>query len=257
MKHVLSGSTLPALMLLASVAFTSCNKNDDNPVTPPPATMDQLYGQAVQDAMVADSSEITDALWPITADNTDLQWKTINGQSYVLLATFMRFPSSYPEGDSITNVWGESWLFIPKQMKNKIGPSFTPTSDTMTRICQLLGLPPVNSKTNTHIATMWVKAERLYRPAGNPAINTKSATAVLQSSVSSPAYATWFNNYIIYAYYRPLPTATDAHYPWTRMGYTYDWAPGVSRVGLSEYVLQAASGAWVEKVTRAADFFKN
>jgi hypothetical protein len=257
MKHFLSGSILPAIVLIAAVGFTSCNKNDDNPVTPPPAlTMDQLYAKAVDDAMVADSSEISDALWPITPENTDLQWKTINGQSYVLMATFMRFPASYPQGDSITNVWGESWLFIPKQMKNKIGPSFTPTSDTLMRICQLLGLPPVNSKTNTHIATMWVKAEKLYRPAGNPAIGTKSATAVLQSTVP-PAYATWFNSYIIYAYYRPLGSATDAHYPWTRMGYTYDWAAGANRVGLSEYVLQAASGAWVEKVTRAADFFKN
>lgn len=255
MKHFPFGSMLPALLLSATIAFTSCNKNDDDPVIPQP-TMDQLYGLSVQDAMVADSTEISDALWPITPDNPDLQWKTINGQSYVLMATFMRFPASYPAGDSITNVWGESWLFIPKQMKSRIGASFTPTSDTIMRICQLLGLPPVNSKTNTHIATMWVKADRLYRPAGNPAINTKSAGAVLLSTVT-PAYSKWFNDYIIYAYYRPLTSATDAHYPWTRMGYTFDWAPGTSRVGLSEYVLQASSGAWVEKVGRAADFFKN
>lgn len=257
MKHFPYGSMLPVFLLLAAISFTSCNKDDDNPVTPPPtATMDQLYAAAVDNAMIADSSEISDALWPITPDNPDLQWKTINGQSYVLLATFMRFPDSYPAGDSITNVWGESWLFIPKQMKTRIGTSFTPTSDTLMRICQLLGLPPVNSKTNTHIATMWVKADRLYRPAGNPDITTKSATAVLLSTVPV-TYANWFNSYIIYAYYRPLTSATDAHYPWTRMGYTFDWAPDASRVGLSEYVLQGSSGAWVEKVTTAAGFFRD
>lgn len=254
MKQFFSRSLLPAAFLMAAVAFTGCNKNDDTPVTPTPS-MDQLYAQAIQNAMVADSSQISTALWPITADNTDLQWKTINGQQYVLMGTFMKYPDSYPAGDSITNVWGESWLFIPKQMKTKIGPSFTASSDTIARICQLLGLPPANAKSNTHIATMWVKAARLYRPAGNPDITTKTAGAVLIPGLPAN-YTTWFNNYIVYAYYRPLTSATDAHYPWTRMGYTYDWAPGVNRVGLSEYVLQASSGAWVEKTTRAADFFK-
>ncbi|WP_436484248.1 hypothetical protein [Chitinophaga sp. ARDCPP14] len=258
MKHFPKGSKLSVLALFAAMAFSSCSKNDDDPILPPPPvyTLDQLYSQAVDDAMIADSSEITDALWPITPDNPDLQWKTINGQQYVLMATFMRFPGSYPAGDSINTVWGESWLFIPKQMKTRIGPSLTPTSDTIQRICQLLGLPPVNSKTNTHIATMWVSASRLYRPAGNPAITTKTTGAVPISGVSSD-FTTWFNNYIIFAYYRPLTSATDMHYPWTRLGYTYDWAPGASRVGMSEYVMQAGSGAWVEKVNRAADFFKN
>ncbi|SEW36124.1 hypothetical protein [Chitinophaga arvensicola] len=257
MKHLPLGSQLSVLFLFAAMAFSSCSKDDNTPEPKPPVyTMDQLYAQAVDNAMIADSSEITDALWPITPDNPDLQWKTINGQPYVLMGTFMRFPSSYPVGDSINTVWGESWLFIPKQMKTRIGPGFTPTSDTITRICQLLGLPPVNAKTNTHIATMWVNASRLYRPAGNPSITTKTTGAVPVSGVSAD-FTTWFNNYIIFAYYRPLTSATDAHYPWTRLGYTYDWAPGANRVGLSEYVMQPSSGAWVEQVSRAADFFKN
>ncbi|HVI49095.1 MAG TPA: hypothetical protein VM802_29785 [Chitinophaga sp.] len=251
-----NGRLLACVFLFSfTVATSSCSRNDDPP-PPPVYNMDQLYAQSVTDAMVADSSEISDALWPIIPDNQDLQWKTINGQSYVLMATFMRFPGSYPEGDSITNTWGESWLFIPKQMKGRVGPDFKPGSDTIMRICQVLGLPPVNAKSNTHIAEVWVRAERLYRPAGNPAINTRSSGAVLIPGVSQD-YATWFNNYIIFAYYRPLTSATDYHYPWTRMGYTYDWAPQAKKVGLSEYVVKAASGMWVEKVRKAADYFRN
>ena len=108
MKHFPQGSKLLAFFLFAAIAFTGCKK-DDSPIAPPPVyTLDQLYGQAVGDAMVADSSEISDALWPITPDNPDLQWKTINGQPYVLLASFMRYPDSYPAGDSITTTWGEA-----------------------------------------------------------------------------------------------------------------------------------------------------
>src|SRR3954464_2568055 len=105
------------IFLLFLLVIAGCKK-DDNP--PPVYTMDQLYASSITDAMVADSSEIVDSLLPITASNSALQWKTINGQTYVLMSTFMRFPSSYPEGDSITNTWGESWLFIPAQMKSRL-----------------------------------------------------------------------------------------------------------------------------------------
>ncbi len=247
-NHWLLSSILAAFMF-----FTACKK-DETPQPQP--TLDQLYSRAITDAMVADSTRIIDTLWAITSDNKSLQWKTINNQTYVLMATFMRFPSSYPEGDSITNTWGESWLFIPAQMKRRMAPVFTPTSDTIMRVCQLLGLPPVNSRSNTHIAEVWVNTQNLYRPAGNPAINTTTTGAVLLGSVT-PAYANWFNNYIIYAYYHPLQSATDFHYPWTRMGYTYDWAPGGRKVGLSEFVLSAGSGMWVEKVRTAGAYFKN
>ncbi|MBW8685242.1 hypothetical protein [Chitinophaga rhizophila] len=253
MKHTTASNRfLLFSMLLTCIGFVSCSKDDE----PAPAyTMEQLYANSIADAMIADSSEVVDSLWPITAENTRLQWKTINGQSYVLMATFMRFPDSYPEGDSITNTWGDAWLFIPAQMKSRIGQTFNASSDTTMRICQLLGLPPKNSRSNTHIAEIWVPAARLNRPAGNPSIVANTTGAALVSTVP-PAYATWFNNYIIYAYYHTLTSATDFHYPWTRLGYTYDWAPGSKEVGLSEYVLQASSGCWVEKVRTSADYFR-
>lgn len=253
MINTTSRHQLFVLMLLISLGFVACSKDEEPAPTPP---NDLLYANSILDAMHAETSEAVDSLWPITAGNTKLQWKTINGQSYVLMASFMRFPASYPEGDSITNTWGESWLFIPSQMKSRIGQSFNASSDTVMRICQLLGLPPKNSRSNTHIAEIWVPASRLNRPAGNPSITTTTATADLIESVT-PEYKSWFNNYIIYAYYHTLTSETDFHYPWTRMGYTYDWAPGSKKVGLSEYVLQASSGCWVEKVRTASEYFKN
>lgn len=241
------------IILLCGVLLAACGKDD----TPSPVTtnVDQLYANAVADAMVADSSEMVDTLWSISTTTPGLQWDTINGTPYVLMGTFMRYPDSYPAGQTISNTWDAAWLFIPQQMKSRIGASFTATSDTIMRICQLLGLPPKNSNSNTHIAQVWVPASVLYRPAGNPATNTTSATAVLQTVPAD--YASWFNNYIIYAYYRPLTSATSFHYPWTRLGYTYDWVPGGKKVGLSEYVLPQNSTMVVEKVSTAADFFRN
>lgn len=243
-------------VLFILIFIGGCKKDDPVNPTPevPSLTMAQLYQHAILDAMVADSSEVIDTLWQISKENTALQWKTINGKDYVLLASFMRYPNSYPVGDSITNVWGESWVFIPQQMKARIGKDLQTTSDTTMRICQLLGLPPANERSNTHIAEMWVNPERLYRPAGDPRVATRTAGAVLSNNVSE-TYNTWFNNYILFAYYRTLSGSADFHYPWTRLGYTYDWAPDSPEVGLSEYVLQASSGAWVERVSSVGSYF--
>lgn len=258
MKNVSSPSPSPGnlfilVFLLLGFTLAGCSKDDDDVIPEP--DLSQLYSQSIRNAMLDDAANAIDTLWPITADNTNLQWKTINGQQYVLMATYMRFPASYPIGDSINTTWGEGWFFIPSQMKRKLGPVFTPTTDTILRINQLLGLPPVNSQSNTHVAQLWVPAERLYRPAGNPSITTTTTGSALVEGVSEE-YINWFNNYIIFAYYRPLTAPTQFHYPWTRLGYTYDWAPGASRVGVSEYVLKAGTGCWVENMTTAAAFFR-
>ncbi|SHM59812.1 hypothetical protein SAMN05444266_109136 [Chitinophaga jiangningensis] len=253
MKNTRRSNLLPGIVcLLLLCGAAACSKNDD-PVTPAP-DVNALYANSIKDAMTADSSEIIDTLWTITPTNTRLQWKTINGKQYVLMATFMRFPSSYPLGDSITTTWGESFLFAPGQMKAKLA-SMSAGTDTILRICQVLGLPPINPKTNTHIAQMWVQAAQLYRPAGNPDITTTTTGAVLVPAATND-YITWFNNYILFAYFHTLTSATDYHYPWTRLGYTYDWAPGAKEVGMSEFVMKPNSGAWVEKTTTAQDFFK-
>lgn len=252
MKNLKCQHLIALLAIVSLTALEGCKKDMDNP---PAADLNQLYATAIDDAMITEDIERIDTLWPISNTNSRLQWKTVNGRQYVLMATFMRFPSSYPEGDSITTTWGDAWLFIPQQMKMRIGGSFNASSDTLMRICQLLGLPPVNSRTNTHIAEMWVPADSLQRPAGNPDIRTATATEVLISG-ATPAYTNWFNNYIIYAYYHTLTGATDFHYPWTRLGYTFDWAPNSHKVGLSEYVLRANTGCWVNKTRTASNYFK-
>jgi hypothetical protein len=38
-------------------------------------------------------------------------------------------------------------------------------------------------------------------------------------------------------------------YPWTRLGYTYDWGNPESEVGLSEFVVAAGSTVSIEAVS--------
>ena len=51
------------------------------------------------------------------------------------------------------------------------------------------------------------------------------------------AYREWFEDNIIWSYF-------DSAYPWTRLGYTYDWADNGQEYGLSEFLIR--QGAEVE-----------
>ncbi|HVW97003.1 MAG TPA: hypothetical protein VHA56_13615 [Mucilaginibacter sp.] len=209
------------------------------------------YNRSVKLAMIADSSQNIDTLMAIVPSNSLLQWKTINGQKYVLFGSFTNRQDQFPQGDS-TTLKGQIWLFIPGQMHKRLDGKITAKTDTILRLNEMLGLPPVSGY--THIAQFWVHADSIFRPAGNPDVTLTRASGVLSPGVTEK-YKLWFNNNIINSYFKPLPPG-QVYYPWTRMGYTYDWAPRTNRVGLSEFVMQANSGIWVEKVYKASDYFK-
>ncbi|HEY8928443.1 MAG TPA: hypothetical protein VIM55_04610, partial [Mucilaginibacter sp.] len=215
------------------------------------ANLTKVYNEATKLAMIADSTKNIDTLMTLTSSNTVLQWKTIHGKNYVLMGTFTSYLKGYPVGDSTTTT-RQTWLFIPGQMQYRLRPKMTPKTDTVLKLNEMLGLPPVSG--DTHIAQFWVQVDNVFRPAGSPDVTVPKASGTLSLNVS-PEYKLWFNNYIITSYFAPL-AAGQVYYPWTRMGYTYNWAPGANRVGVSEFVLNANSGIWVESVTKASDYFR-
>jgi len=212
----------------------------------------KVYNAATKLAMIADSTRNIDTLMTLTAANPVLKWKTIHGKNCVLMATFTNDLQGYPVGDS-TRTTTETWLFIPGQMQYRLRGKMTHKTDTILKLNEMLGLPPVSG--DTHIAQFWVQVDNVFRPAGSPDVTIPKASGTLSLN-ASPEYKLWFNNYTITSYFKPL-TGNEVYYPWTRMGYTYNWAPGANRVGVSEFVLNANSGIWVEAVYKASDYFKN
>lgn len=237
---------LPAIILLLVMVCKSTLVNaQSNELT-------KVYNAATKLAMIADSTRNIDTLMTLTATNPVLKWKTIHGKNYVLMATFMNNIKDYPVGDS-TRTPTEVWLFVPGQMQYRLRSKMTHKTDTILKLNEMLGLPPVSG--DTHIAQFWVQVNNVFRPAGSPDVTVPSASGTLSTNVSTE-YKLWFNNYVITSYFQPL-TGTEVYYPWTRMGYTYNWAPGANRVGVSEFVLNPDSGIWVEAVYKASDYFRN
>jgi hypothetical protein len=108
------------------------------------------------------------------------------------------------------------------------------------RLKQLLGLPAGSNK--DRVVELWVTPANMFRPSPDPEIN--DSVAQLDFPMGTPqAHMDWINNLKASSY-------GMNGYPWTRLGYTYDWSPDAqSEVGLSEFVVPKGSMVKVESVT--------
>jgi len=236
-----------SLIVATVVFFSACSKNT-TPVPDDPVDLEALYNAAIRDAITADSAEICDTLLPISSSNSKLEWRRINNEQYVLLGNFNRFPGSYSDS-SVINYWGVIWVFIPAQYKYRMRSASIPNKDTLLRIRQLIGLPPGN--TNTYMVELWVKPRDLFRPASNPAVDSKTCGLYFPAG-SDSSYVKWFNQNIYDAYF-----GMQTHLPWTRLGYSYDWAKNVPEVGLSEYCIRPNAQLYVKKLVPATRYLDN
>jgi len=213
-------------------------------------SLTEMYQDAVEDAMIAEADEISDDLIAILPTNTYLSWKEIGGESYVLVATLTKYDSSYPVDSSVTMWWGETWVTAVPELKDWFADHPKEQTDPVLRCEQLLGMPDVEG--NFYFAEIWVKPDDLFRPTPDAEITDQIADLTFPDGTDE-FYKTWFNNNIIYSYY---PEPTETAYPWTRLGYTYDWGNSDSEIGLSEFVIRKNAKVVVEAVETVSEYIQ-
>ncbi|MCL4692577.1 MAG: hypothetical protein KJ060_08715, partial [Candidatus Hydrogenedentes bacterium] len=116
---------------------------------------------------------------------------------------------------------------------------------------QLLGLPPHDGK--TRFVEFWVDPSDLFRPSPDPAVTDHEAELDFPGSelfvTVSSEYVDWYESQVAISY------GPDG-YPWTRLGYTYDWGNPLTEVGLSEFVIRTGATVTVKSVTLNADYWR-
>lgn len=221
---------------------------------PPPAAspeaLQQAYLQAVKDAATAEPQEISKNLTPIVETNTNLVWEGQPGSRRVLVLTWTSW-NGYDDkvGQSIVTT-RETWVTAAPELKNFCTDYAADTAKLTLRLEQLLGLPPNNGKTK--FVEMWVVPQDLFRPAPDPEISDQEAGLTFPQSkflTVSEAYVSWFNDLSSQSY-------GENGYPWTRLGYTYDWGNPNSEVGLSEFVVNTGATIEIEGVTNTEAYCK-
>lgn len=201
-----------------------------------------LYASAVKDAVFAEPEEIM-PLVSLTRDEPLVTWDE-SGER-VLLCTWHNYPESYPVGEKVTLEWGAVWTFTPDELTQKYKAEYSQVSDWNLRLNQLIGFAP-DSEHST-FTTFWADPADICRPACQPDPANGEMQTELDQDSAEESYAAWFNEYILDSYFYGA-------FPWTRLGYTYDWADNGSEYGLSEFLVR--QGAEIEVVdTKTTEAF--
>lgn len=172
------------------------------------------YLQAIADAAVIEPNEVVPL--PVIDDDR------------VQVVTWTRYPGSYHAGEEVTLSWGDVWVTLDQAVKDEC-QTFDQSSLTL-GVQQLLGLPGDNSEQRSFV-TLSVAATALFRPCANPSLTADRCEMDFNGDVS-PEHAAWYARQVAQSY------QTQSGFPWTRLGYTYNWKVGANEVGPAEFVIQ-------------------
>jgi hypothetical protein len=208
---------------------------------------------------------------------SSIQWEGEPGSSRVLVATFFdRATYLQYYKDNLDNheekyiLKKSLWVTVVPELKNFFirRNFYNRCPPSCKRVKQLLGLHP--AKDYDVLLEMWVDPKDLFRPSPDPEITDHEAqvatkisqdhwifpydsnpflkiddTVLLKEAQWSPTavpYKMWFVNRAQTVYVNGSGLVEDDPntwgYPWTQLGYTYDWGNPRNYVGLSEFVLR-------------------
>ncbi len=243
------------LLLGCLLLASGCALTQSQPSSPPAALTESdgsnwfvIYTNAVLDASNAAPDKVSTHLTAISLANTNLCWRTNAGVLQLKVATFLDHGSAeryYKPGPELL-VNHDVWVTVCPDLARFCATNQSAGGNLLFRLNQLLGIPPGVIK--DRVVEFWVSPNYLFRPTPEPAIN--SVSAGLSSSVNAPLvsgnlrtpafWPAWYNgNYSTrYAFAKGITNA----YPYTQLGYTYDWAtnnPG--HQGLSEFVIPCSA----------------
>ncbi len=284
-KILIPWSFLSLICLLAA-----CGSDSSAPAAKTTVSLQAQYSSAVADARTAEPAEISRYLTPVTNDNPNLIWENGVKGSRLLVVTWLGDAGKYYKcgdpggcsGNSSCIEGGEcpaykydNWVTVVPEIRN----FFNMVQPEPLRIAQLLGLPPTAATSGgtgeyKYMLEMWVSPQDLFRPCPDTEIsdiacetsfptdsfrmldpNNKVRATVGPEYGVFKTYSSWFTNQASYSY-----TTGLSPYPWTRLGYTYDWGSS-NHIGLSEFVLHGrkedGSGiaVGIKSVKTTAEYF--
>jgi hypothetical protein len=127
------------------------------------------------------------------------------------------------------------------------------------RLEQRLGLPPVSNKTTfLEIRLNPPTPDVIFRPCMNPATSTTNCHLGPPPREAGEAHKNW----IYQQYYSSFGQSRLSSFPWTALGYTFDWAPGpqdagqFQRFGESEFVIRKGAPLEIVRAVGTAEYCK-
>jgi hypothetical protein len=187
-----------------------------------------LYEQGIRDAAVKQPADLEARLDPITTKNVEV-------------ATWSYDLDSRSAGKLVRTLGADVWVTLVPDLKRRCAGL---SGDALSlRLQQLLGLPPGDAS-DRKVFTFTVRSADVFRPCADPRVTTTSCTldvpAVRHAGLTDATAAAHFR-FVLEQMLSSYRVGFDRPgYPFTALGYTYDWKPDseTHHVGLSEYVVR-------------------
>ncbi|EKE76269.1 hypothetical protein [Gallaecimonas xiamenensis] len=188
----------------------------------PPGDAQHRYLAAIADAAVITPQEAAPLASPAAGK--------------IKVVTWSKYPGSFEPGKTLTLDWGETWVTLDGAVQGfcrRYGDKRLGTQ-------ALLGLPPEPQQARSFV-TLEVDSALLFRPCADPSLGQSQCGADFPKTVSQ-AHKAWYAGQTAASY-------QDGGFPWTRLGYTYNYNAGASPVGPTELVIPKGSQVQVLAVT--------
>ncbi|WP_420128356.1 hypothetical protein [Longimicrobium sp.] len=241
-----------ASMGIALAVLGACSTGVGNPpVTgPAPASAADAYAHSLYQSAMYEARHVLPLL-PAVAD----------AEGMVNVVSLKSAP--WTVGD--TTLTADVWVTVTPEVRDSCD-DWVQAEQEM-RLRQLLGLQPTQPV--AYFMEMRVPADSMFRPTANPAIGTPTLCdttvnpdcAIQFSPNVNPRHVQWMAQQMLASWKMPngYPASGDGEwqrlgYPWTRLGYTYNWHPGSPRYGASEYVVRPGTRVAVTKVSTIAEY---
>ena len=195
-------------------------------------SLETLWNNAIQDTAISNDNEIM-PLVTLTKDDKNVQWD--KQKKAVLLGTFHKYSFQDNVNKSFPAWKKPIWAVSVPELKNWYEKNKSSVENWQLRLAQVLGLPEECGY--EYFTLFWVKPENVIRPAYITDVTAQMKNGI--QHVQEPEYKEWFEQNYMYS-------NVTRHFPWTRLGYSYDWGNPENEYGLTEFLIQNPEHTTIE-----------
>jgi len=207
----------------------------------------ELYQQSLAATSDVHSERVADDLLSPVLDSSEMNWNTISGQPYLLVVMWKKAgDTTYYKNDPATGFYNTrgrySFVTPDPELRDLCSKkNFGVREGVNLRLEQMLGLPEKSGK--EYFVEAWVQPDDLVRPCRDTEITDRTC-GIMEKDTSS-GYRSWVN----------WLNTNNAGYPFTQLGYTYDWNErNKTHQGMSEFLIDKQKNIRIKDFVETSEY---